>query len=110
MVFARGREDAAMMNADDGPAALAGQRQVPEENGGSPAAPLTGEGKDPALAPPRFLDKDEPGGVDDADTWLVTTVAMIPVAAIVATIAHYVLTGQAYSVLIGLGVAGVMFL
>ena len=36
-----------------------------------------------ALPALNFLMKDEPGGVDDVDTWLMVTVAMIPVGSIV---------------------------
>lgn len=60
-----------------------------------------------------FLQQDEPGGVDDVDTWLAITVAMIPVASIVGIVAHYVLgeqhVGYLWSLLTGLGVAIGMF-
>jgi hypothetical protein len=60
-----------------------------------------------------FLNKDEPGGVDDVDTWLAITVAMIPVGAIVAIVATYVLAreqnGALWCLIAGFVVSIVMF-
>ncbi|HLZ10428.1 MAG TPA: hypothetical protein VKT80_17705 [Chloroflexota bacterium] len=59
------------------------------------------------------MKKDEPGGIDDVDTWLAITVAMIPVGAIVAIVATYILAeeqnGPLWCLIAGVLVAIVMF-
>jgi hypothetical protein len=42
----------------------------------------------------RFLKADEPGGMDDVDVWLMSTVAMIPMAAVLAHVTTYYLTNS----------------
>jgi hypothetical protein len=85
----------------------------PVEPNGSLAAATPASGPRHLSPPSSFLTKDEPGGVDDADTWLMVTVAMIPVGSIVSIIGLYVVDQEQnrplWCILFGFAIAGLMF-
>jgi hypothetical protein len=70
---------------------------------GPPGAPRAGLSES-------FLVENEPGGMDDVDVWLMSTVAMIPMAAVLMHITIYAWTGWPLAALIGGPVTAILLL
>ncbi len=95
------------------PVTAAGDAPSPDITPSPPAEGSDSDAPTPAAQQDALLQAHEASGVDDSDTWLICTVAMIPIAAIIGVIASYATLNDGdaglWSVATGFGIGVVMF-